>query len=67
MRAAVERNFEVIGEALKRFAHAVPHLVDRIPDFPRIVGFRNRITYTYDDINDDLVWDVSYSRLGDFC
>ncbi len=67
LRDAVERNFEVIGAALRRLGRAGPHLVDRIPEFPRSVGVQNRITHTYDDINDDLVWDVSHSRLGDLC
>ncbi|MCY4259883.1 MAG: DUF86 domain-containing protein [Rhodobacteraceae bacterium] len=65
LQAAVERNYGVIGEALRRFGRAAPHLVDRIPDFPRIVGFRNRITHMYDTIDSQRVWDVSHSRLAD--
>ncbi len=41
-RKAVEREFEVIGEALGRLAAADSEVAARIGHLPRIVGFRNR-------------------------
>jgi len=35
LRAAVERRFEIIGEALSRLAKASPELAERIPHFAR--------------------------------
>jgi uncharacterized protein with HEPN domain len=40
-RAAVERQFEIIGEAFTGFRRTYPELADAIPDPPRIVAFRN--------------------------
>jgi uncharacterized protein with HEPN domain len=42
--SAVERKFEIIGEALNQLAKLDATLAARIPDLPRIVAFRNRRT-----------------------
>jgi uncharacterized protein with HEPN domain len=41
VRAAVERKFEVVGEALGQLARLDPELAARIPDYRRIIAFRN--------------------------
>ncbi|MBA3517677.1 MAG: DUF86 domain-containing protein [Rhizobiales bacterium] len=41
LRAAVERHFEIIGEALARLARSSPEVAARIPDLARAVAFRN--------------------------
>lgn len=41
IQSAVERKFEIIGEALKRALDADPSVLDVIPDLRRIVGTRN--------------------------
>lgn len=56
LQRAVERNFEIIGEAINRILK-----VDQ--DFPitsayRIVGLRNQIIHGYDNLSDDLMWSV---------
>jgi uncharacterized protein with HEPN domain len=58
LRSAVERQFEIAGEALGRAADSFPELASRIPDLPRIVGMRNRIIHGYDAVDDELVWDA---------
>ena len=40
LRAAVERQFEIIGEAFVGLRRADPLLAERIPDLSRIVAFR---------------------------
>lgn len=57
-RRAVEREFEIIGEALGRFERIAPELAARIEHLPRIVGFRNRIIHGYDVIDHATVWGV---------
>jgi uncharacterized protein with HEPN domain len=55
-RRAVEREFEIIGEALGRLSIDHPDTAERIDELPRIVGFRNRIIHGYDTIDDATVW-----------
>ncbi len=58
VRAAVERKFEIIGEALNRLSREEPRLAERIPDVARIVGFRNVLAHGYDVVDDEVVWDA---------
>lgn len=63
LRRAVEREFEVIGEALNRLTQSDPETAAAIEDLRRIVGFRNRIIHGYDTIDDATVWGVVEGRL----
>lgn len=62
-RRAIEREFEIIGEALRRLSLADSALAERIDELPRIVGFRNRIIHGYDTIDDATVWGVIEGHL----
>lgn len=62
-RRAVEREFEIIGEALNRLSQGEPDLAARIAGLPRIVGFRNRIIHGYDTVDDAMVWGVIEAHL----
>src|SRR5438270_11598425 len=42
VRSAVERQFEIIGEALNRLSNVDPGLARRVPDLRQIVNFRNQ-------------------------
>lgn len=63
VRSAVERQFEIIGEALGKAAREDESLARSIPDIPRIVGLRNRLIHGYDNVDDQLVWDVVQNKL----
>jgi uncharacterized protein with HEPN domain len=63
LRAAVERQFEIIGEALNQFSKAAPDLAATIPDLPRIVAFRNILIHGYATVDDALVWQVLQEKL----
>jgi uncharacterized protein with HEPN domain len=52
----VEREFEIIGEALNRLERLVPATAARVTSQRRIVDFRNRIIHGYDSVDDVIVW-----------
>ncbi|GHH38244.1 HepT-like ribonuclease domain-containing protein [Lentzea cavernae] len=58
LRSAVERQFEIVGEALNNLSKVSPELADAIPDLPRIVAFRNILIHGYASVDDALVWQV---------
>jgi uncharacterized protein with HEPN domain len=47
LRSAVERQFEIVGEALNQLAKVSPDLAVQIGDLPRIVAFRNILIHRY--------------------
>jgi uncharacterized protein with HEPN domain len=63
MRAAVERSFEIIGEALGGLRRASPVIAAQIPDIDRIVAFRNVLIHGYASVDDRLVWDTVEGEL----
>ena len=63
LRAAVERQFEIIGEAISQLARFDEELAARITNFRRIVAFRNILIHGYADVDDGLVWDVVETNL----
>lgn len=58
LRRAVEREFEIIGEALNRLTQLDPATAARISHIQRVVGFRNRIIHGYDTVDNATVWGV---------
>ena len=63
LRSAVERQFEILGEALNQLSRLDPNMAKKIPDLPRIVAFRNILIHGYASVDDRLVWGVVESRL----
>lgn len=63
VQAAVERKFEVIGEALNQLAKLEPSLAARIADLPQIVAFRNQLIHGYATVNATTVWNISQNAL----
>jgi len=41
LRSAIERQFEIIGEALNQLARLEPAIANRIPELGNAVAFRN--------------------------
>src|SRR3954454_9655561 len=62
-RSAVERQFEIIGEAMTQLAKLDPALAARIPDHRGIIGFRNILIHGYAIINDETVWQAVETNL----
>ncbi len=58
LRSAVERQFEVIGEALNQALRVYPELENDVTHARRIVSFRNRLIHGYASVADEVVWGV---------
>lgn len=62
-RLAVERCFEVIGEAMRRLADLDPGVAGQITDHARIIAFRNVLIHGYSLIKHELVLSVVENEL----
>ncbi|MWK81588.1 HepT-like ribonuclease domain-containing protein, partial [Escherichia coli] len=58
-RSAVERQFEVLSESLRAAASRDPALNDLFPELHAIVGLRNRIAHSYDELDEKTLWDAA--------
>ena len=63
LRLAVERQFEIIGEALTRLRKVDPELLASISEYQGIIGFRNVLIHGYDSINNDISWSIVQEKL----
>lgn len=63
LRAAVEREFEILGEALNRLLKSAPELADQIPERRPIIQFRNVLAHGYDIVDDILVWGIVETKV----
>jgi len=63
LRSAVERQFEIIGEALTQLVRLDSKLTARITEHRRIVAFRNILIHGYAQVDDRVVWDVVETKL----
>jgi uncharacterized protein with HEPN domain len=58
LQSAVERQFEIIGEALSQLSRVEPELVQSISDYRRAIAFRNILIHGYASISAAVVWGV---------
>ena len=56
LRSAVERQFEIIGEALSQLTKIAPAIAQRIPEVRQIIDFRNVLIHGYAGIDHRTVW-----------
>jgi uncharacterized protein with HEPN domain len=63
VRAAVERKFEIIGEALNGLTKSAPELAKQIGDVRYIIAFRNILIHGYATIDDERVYATVKSQL----
>jgi uncharacterized protein with HEPN domain len=64
LRSAVERQFEIVGEALNQLAKTGPSIAQRIPDVGEIVAFRNLLIHGYAVVDHRTVWRAVQEDLG---
>jgi len=58
-RCTIERQFEILGEALSRVDDADPSFRDRLPEIGDVIGMRNRIIHGYDRVFDKIIWNTA--------
>lgn len=58
LRAAVERQLEILGEALSRLRKEHPETAASIPDVHRAIAMRNILIHGYAAVDHRLVWGV---------
>jgi uncharacterized protein with HEPN domain len=63
LRSAIERQFEIVGEALGQFAKVAPELAAQIADLAQSVGFHNRLIHGYATIASRVVWQAVHEDL----
>lgn len=61
MKRAIERDLEIIGEAMNRILREDPDL--QIENAKRIVGLRNQIIHGYDSVSDENIWGIVINHL----
>lgn len=60
-KRAVERNLEIIGEAMKRILEKDNNF--ELTNARKIVDTRNRIVHGYDSVSDDVIWGIIINHL----
>ncbi len=66
LSSAIERKFEIIGEALARIRRQRPEDLGVIGEWPAIIGFRNVLAHAYEQIEDAVVWGIVTEQLPRF-
>lgn len=56
IRSAIERQLEILGEALNRLRRDDSDTGIRVPGLDRIVGMRNVIAHQYGEIDYEILW-----------
>ena len=64
LRSAVERQLEIIGEALAQMRRLDASAGAAIPELSRIIAFRNILVHGYASVDDKLVWGVVEGKLA---
>ncbi|MBK7357627.1 MAG: DUF86 domain-containing protein [Saprospiraceae bacterium] len=55
-KRAIERNIEIIGEAVNRILKVKPEF--QLTNARKIVDTRNRISHGYDSVSEDIIWSI---------
>jgi uncharacterized protein with HEPN domain len=62
-QAAVEREFEIIGEAMTRLRREFPEVAAGIPELREVIDFRNLLSHGYDAVDLRVVWSLARHEL----
>ena len=59
LHRAIEREFTIIGEVMRRILHHFPECAARIEDARKIADFRNVIVHEYHLLDDAKIWGIA--------
>ncbi len=62
-RSAVERELQIIGEALTVLHKFAPEIAKEITEHARIIRFRHVLVHGYDSLDHDIVWNIVQDKL----
>ena len=63
LKRAVERNLEIIGEAVNRIITRDNSFTEKISNAKAIIGLRNQVIHAYDNISDENIWSILTNHL----
>lgn len=66
VRSAVERKFEILGEALRQASTLYPGELDSIQAMRQVIGQRNHLAHGYFAIDPLILWDAATKYLPMF-
>jgi uncharacterized protein with HEPN domain len=58
LKRAIERDLEIVGEAVNRIIKRDPGFVEKISNSKAIIGLRNQVIHAYDNISDENIWSI---------
>jgi uncharacterized protein with HEPN domain len=58
LRSAIERQFEIVGEALNQAIKLDADVAIQVSDSGRIIAFRNRLIHAYSAVSNEVVWGI---------
>ncbi|OHB55076.1 MAG: hypothetical protein A2173_07920 [Planctomycetes bacterium RBG_13_44_8b] len=62
-RSALERELQIIGEALIQLEDIAPEIAEQIPEYQNIIGFRHVLVHGYANLDPATVWNVVETKL----
>ncbi|WP_392437333.1 DUF86 domain-containing protein [Cruoricaptor ignavus] len=63
LKRAVERDLEIICEAMNRILKKDCSITEQIPESRSIISLRNLVIHAYDSISDEIIWSVIIHHL----
>jgi uncharacterized protein with HEPN domain len=61
LQRAVERDLEIIGEAIRKLIELNPELI--ITSSKNIIGLRNIISHAYDSVEPEMIWGIIQNNI----
>lgn len=63
LQSAIERQFEIVGEAVSQLCKHFPEVGEPGPDYQKMIAFRNMLIHGYAVVDPVIVWGVVEENL----